>query len=258
MRHKMPIAWARAGNRVLWIEQSPFPIHDWRVPRRLGKAISGDLRMVEERLWVGSAPPAIPHMYKGDPLGNLFRRLQRPFYVRRIKQYLKQLDFRPKFVVLIQQAARHDVLKFFPAPCTIYYSHDLYGYGHAKEQTVKELKKCCAKVDMVWTTSEIQREQLIAYNPYAHHIPHAVDIGWWENNRNDVPEEYSSIKPPMAIYTGVFQEKIDIELLITLATKKPEWNFVFVGPVVEHNFGADILSKARSLPNMHFLGEKKT
>jgi hypothetical protein len=24
--HKMPIAWAEAGNRVLWIEGAPFPV----------------------------------------------------------------------------------------------------------------------------------------------------------------------------------------------------------------------------------------
>jgi glycosyltransferase involved in cell wall biosynthesis len=196
-------------------------------------------------------------MYKGGSLGNALRRLHRPFYVQRIKQYLKQLDFHPALVVLIQQAARHDVLKFFPAPCSIYYSHDLYGYGKASEPTLTELRKCCATVDMVWTTSKIQKTQLSTYNPNVHHIPHAVDTDWWENNRHEIPEQYAFIKPPRAVYTGVFQKKIDISLLIALATKKPEWNFVFVGPVLEHNFDTEMLRKAYSQPNMHFLGEKK-
>jgi glycosyltransferase involved in cell wall biosynthesis len=257
MRHKMPIAWAKAGNRVLWIEQSPFPGTDWHVSNRLKNALAGNLREVETRLWVGSTPPAIPYMFKGGSLGNSLRRLHRPFYVQRIKHYLKQLNFKPKLVVLLQLAARHDILKFFPAPCTIYYSHDLYGYGHVNVPALEELKKCCRAVDMVWTTSEMQRKQLAAYSSNAHHFPHAVDIDWWKNNHRIVPEEYASIKPPRAVYTGVFHEKIDLPLLVDVATKKPEWNLVFVGPVSEQKLNAEILKKARSLPNMHFLEEKK-
>jgi len=256
MRHKMPLTWARAGNRILWIEQTPFPPHDWRKPNRLSNAVLGRLRLIEERFWVGSAIPGVPYLHRGDLRGHALRSLHRPLAVHRIRRYMEQLNFKPRIVTLIQQAARHDLLDHFPAPRTIYYSHDLFGYGDADIAAIAELKRCCEKVDMIWTTSEAQKEDLIQYNPNTHHFPHAVDIDWWEQNCDEVPPEYETIPHPRAVYTGVFQRKINLPLLIETANRCPNWNFVFVGPVQAHNIDSEKLAMAKTLSNVHFLGER--
>jgi len=257
VRHKMPIAWAKRGNRVLWIEQAAFPPKDWMVQGRLRRAVFGCLEAVDERLWVGAAPPAIPRMYTGGVLGNGLRALHRPAMLRRIQRYLRELNFDPSIVILMQQAARHDLLGAFPDCVTIYYCHDLYGYGLASEAALVEEQRCCEGVDMVWTTSEAHRRRLGGFNPRTHHIPHAVELEWWEHGKDVIPPEYAHISGPRAVYTGAVQaRKIDFGLLAECARARPEWNFVLVGGVEDTELSRESFAALRKRDNVHLLGPR--
>jgi glycosyltransferase involved in cell wall biosynthesis len=120
-----------------------------------------------------------------------------------------------------------------------------------------ELTRCAKKVDMIWTTSDIQRQSLEKQNQNTYHLPHAVDISWWENNYKNTPREYQQIGSPRAVYTGPIQTKMDMNLIIKVAQGKPQWNFVFIGPIVKGQVNNRTLRRAISLPNLHFLGERK-
>ena len=255
MRHKMAQAWARQGNRVLWIEQSPFPVKGWVKGGQGIRAVKGDLRQVEERLWVGAMPLAFPGMYKGGRVGNTLKAVQRPWYLKRLYRYIKELHFSPRIVFLMQQAARHDVLESITAPIKIYYSYDLYGYGGATAASWKELETCCRTVDMTWSTSEAQRRLLSPFNPNTYHFPHAIDLEWWERNCEQLPPEYESIPSPRAVYTGVFQKKVSLSLLVEVATARPQWSFVFVG-AEGGNMDQALLTKLKQKKNVHFLGHR--
>ena len=50
----------------------------------------------------------------------------------------------------------------------------------------------------------------------------------------------------------MIDERFDIELLDAVATKRPDWHFVMIGPVVKIH--PDTLPKH---PNIHYLGAKK-
>ena len=52
--------------------------------------------------------------------------------LHRIQRYLRELNLDPNIVILMQQAARHDILTAFPDCVTIYYCHDLHGYGEGR------------------------------------------------------------------------------------------------------------------------------
>lgn len=257
VRHKMPIAWAKRGNRILWVEQAAFPPNDWRVPGRFRRAVFGKLEAVTEGLWVGAAPPAIPRMYAGGALGNRLRGLHRPVMLHRIRRYLQELNFDPSIVILMQQAARYDILNAFPDCVTIYYCHDLYGYGEASEAALVEERRCCESVDMVWTTSEAHRQRLGEFNPRTHHIPHALDLDWWERGKDVLPPEYAEIPGPRAVYTGAVQaKKLDFDLLAKCARAKPEWSFVLVGDIEDKAFALDAFRALRNCTNVHFLGPR--
>jgi glycosyltransferase involved in cell wall biosynthesis len=257
VRHKMPLAWAARGNRVLWMEQAAFPPHDWRVRGRLHSAVVGRLNSVADRLWVGASPPGVPLMYSGGISGNALRALHRPLMYHRIRRYLRELSFAPRIVVLMQQAARHDILKHFPNCLTIYYCHDLYGYGGASAAVLREERRCCESVDVVFTTSEAHRRRLVQYNEHTFHIPHAVDIEWWESGYQVAPIEYSNIPKPRALYAGAVQSrKVDFGLLAECARARPNWNFVLVGRLEDESFAPGELKALRDASNVHLLGAR--
>ena len=256
--HKMPLAWAKAGNRVLWIEQPPFPMKDWRRPGQLGLSLRGHLKQVHDRLWVGSSPPALPGMHRGGTRGRVLRALHRPAMLRRVRRYMHELRFRPNRVVLMQQAARYDLLSGFPDATSIYYCHDLFGYGDAAAAALAEEAECCRRVDQVWTTSEAGRQRLAEHNPHTHHVPHAVDEAWWDEHRDDLPAEYERIAPPRVVFTGVVQtEKIDLPLLMEVARLRSDMNFIFVGPLQVRSSERVLMARAERIPNMYWLGGRR-
>lgn len=256
--HKMPLAWADAGNRVLWIEQTPFPLKDWRRPGQLDRSLRGHLEQEHDRLWVGSSPPALPGMHGGGTRGHMLRDLHRPAMLRRVRRYTDTLRFKPRLVVLMQQAARYDLVEAYREATSIYYCHDLFGYGNASAAALAEEVEGCRRVDQVWTTSEALRRRLEEHNPRTHHVPHAVDEAWWDDHRDDVPAEYEWIAPPRVVFTGVVEsEKIDLSLLVEVARLRSEMNFVFVGSVQVRSSQRALMAQAASMPNMHWLGGRR-
>ena len=256
VRHKMPLAWAREGNRVLWIEQPPFPPHDWRTGDRLRNALRGRLEEVAEHLWVGSAPPALPGLHRGGARGSILRALHRPWMLRRIRSYMRELDFHPRLLVLIQQPTRFDLLPDLPHEFSVYYCYDLYGHGKADPATLALETACCRRVDAVFTTSAFMRARLMSANPNTYHVPHAVDVQWWEESRGIIPPEYADIPQPRIVYTGVLQEKMDLELLLKLATLRPHLQVVLVGPVAPGQVDEAALARVQELENVHVLGAR--
>jgi glycosyltransferase involved in cell wall biosynthesis len=83
-----------------------------------------------------------------------------------------------------------------------------------------------------------------------------VDVSWWEAYRGKTPWAYRDISRPRIVYTGVFQEKIDVPLLIALSGRRPEWRFVFVGPVQPKNLDLQLIETLKKQPNTHFWGQR--
>jgi molybdopterin-guanine dinucleotide biosynthesis protein A len=59
-------------------------------------------------------------------------------------------------------------------------------------------------------------------------------------------------------YAGFLKKQLDWELLLALATRRPDWSFVFVGARRPHPEIAPLLERLAALPNAHFLGAKPT
>lgn len=65
------------------------------------------------------------------------------------------------------------------------------------------------------------------------------------------PADQKNIPHPRLGFFGVIDERMDIQLIEKLATERPDWHFVMIGPVVKIN--PDHLPKN---PNIHYLGKK--
>jgi glycosyltransferase involved in cell wall biosynthesis len=66
------------------------------------------------------------------------------------------------------------------------------------------------------------------------------------------PEDQSNLSHPIFGFYGVIDERFDVELLQEVAARKPQWNFVIIGPVIK--IDSAILPR---LKNIHYLGARK-
>jgi UDP-galactopyranose mutase len=86
-----------------------------------------------------------------------------------------------------------------------------------------------------------------------HPFPSSVDVAHFAQARRMTtdPEDQEPIPHPRLGYFGVIDERMDIELLDGVASARPDWHLVMVGPVVK----IDPASLPRR-PNIHYLGAK--
>jgi glycosyltransferase involved in cell wall biosynthesis len=89
-----------------------------------------------------------------------------------------------------------------------------------------------------------------------YYSPNVVDVGHFAKARDiqSEPSEMQMVSKPRLLYYGVLSDfKIDLAILIALAEKKPEWQFIFIGEEREGQ-ASPRLHYLKNLSNTHFLG----
>ena len=87
-----------------------------------------------------------------------------------------------------------------------------------------------------------------------HSFPSSIDkkhFGAARNIKQD-PADQVPIPSPRFGFYGVIDERFDIELIREVAERKPDWQFVLIGPVVK--IDPETLPRNK---NIHYLGSKK-
>lgn len=87
-----------------------------------------------------------------------------------------------------------------------------------------------------------------------HAFPSSIDKKHFSTARyiRQDPPDQAAIPGPRFGFYGVLDERFDIDLIKDVADRKPEWQFVLIGPVVK--IDPDILPRNK---NIHYLGSKK-
>ncbi len=102
------------------------------------------------------------------------------------------------------------------------------------KETEKELFDVA---DIVFTGghSLYQAKKHLHHNIYP--FPSSIEKEHFAKARihNQEPNDQRHISYPRLGFFGVLDERFDIELIREVATKKPEWNFILLGPVVKIN-----------------------
>src|SRR5690606_16270689 len=114
--------------------------------------------------------------------------------------------------------------------------------------------KLIRKSDLVFSNSEFLRNYSAKYNKHSYYVGQGCDIELIKETDTSIsPDDLENIKRPLIGYIGALTaSRLDIELMIFMATAKPQWNFVLVGSEDE-DFRR---SKLHSLSNVIFLGPK--
>ncbi|HJT30021.1 MAG TPA: glycosyltransferase family 1 protein [Pyrinomonadaceae bacterium] len=115
-------------------------------------------------------------------------------------------------------------------------------------------KELFRQVDLVFTGGQSLYEVKRNQHPNVHAFPSSIDASHFGKARKTVadPEDQAHIPHPRLGFFGVIDERFDIELLDEVASKRPDWNFIIIGPVVK--IDPNTLPKHS---NIHYLGGKK-
>lgn len=109
------------------------------------------------------------------------------------------------------------------------------------------------KADIVFTGGHNLFTAKQALHNNIHSFPSSIDKEHFIKARFEIadPGDQAVIDHPRFGFYGVIDERFDIELVREVAEKRPDWNFIIVGPVVK----IDPASLPR-LNNIHYLGGK--
>src|SRR5215211_3245326 len=115
-------------------------------------------------------------------------------------------------------------------------------------------KQLFRNVDLVFTGGqslyEVKRDQ----HPSVHAFPSSIDASHFRKARKitEDPQDQAHIPHPRLGFFGVIDERFDSQLLDQVASMRPDWNFIVIGPVVKID-----PATLPSHPNIHYLGSKK-
>lgn len=130
---------------------------------------------------------------------------------------------------------------------------ELSAFRGAPAELVERERQLLARADVVFTGGYSIWDAKRTLHTNVHAFPSSVDIAHFAAARQpqaDPPDQAGIARPRLGFY-GVIDERFDIELLEQVATLRPDWQFVMVGPVVKID--------PATLPqrsNIHYLGPK--
>lgn len=130
----------------------------------------------------------------------------------------------------------------------------LDGFLNAPPELLEREADLIRQCDLVFTGGRSLYRRMEGRHGRMFCFPSSVDTKHFGRAKGHCadPQDQSEIAHPRLGYFGVIDERIDLELLSTVARQRPDWHVVMVGPVVK-------ISEA-ALPrreNIHYFGQKQ-
>jgi len=131
---------------------------------------------------------------------------------------------------------------------------ELSQFRFAHPDLVRRERLLLANADVVFTGGYKLYESKRRYHQNVHFFGCGVDsrhFGKARLSETKVPDDIASLPQPVFGYFGVVDERIDYDLIRTLAESRPDASIVMVGPVVK----VDPATLPQA-PNLHWLGQR--
>lgn len=131
---------------------------------------------------------------------------------------------------------------------------ELSAFKFAPADLLENERLLLEKADVVFTGGQSLYEAKRGRHSNVHAFPSSIDFEHFSAARSisDDPADQAGIAHPRLGYCGVIDERLDLALLDELASRRPDWQFVMVGPVVK--ISEDDLPRRQ---NIHYLGGKQ-
>lgn len=130
---------------------------------------------------------------------------------------------------------------------------DLASFRGATEERQREAH-LMELADLVFTGGFSMYEARKDRHPRVHCFPSGVDIDHYrqvQDSATTVPWPIVDLPHPRLGYFGVLDERIDWDLIAELASQRPGWQWVLVGPTAKVD-----PTELPTAPNIHYLGQK--
>ena len=219
--------------RTFFIEEPIFGEHEQRY----------DIRHEEDKLWV-----IVPHLPNGLNETEVNSRL-----TALVSEVLRDQNIN-RYVFWYYTPMSLNYTREFDPEVVVYDCMDeLSAFKFAPESLKQLEKELLEKAQIVFTGGQ----SLYEFKKKFHHnifpFPSSIDRRHFQAARyiNEDQADQEHVPHPRFGFYGVVDERFDIELLRDVSSKRPDWHFVIIGPVVK--IDPETLPQG---PNIHYLGMK--
>jgi glycosyltransferase involved in cell wall biosynthesis len=257
-QHHLMQRLAARGNRVLFIEtlgtRAPrlgSGADLGRMGRRLARGFAGASKRAP-RLWTLS--PVVRPAW-GSATARAFNR------TAFLAQARGTLAHFPNPIAWIYSPYSIHLLDLFSPALVIYHCvDDLSAVPGADKDALREAEaRLLARADCVFCTERSLYDRARAINAQARLMPNVADYGHFSLPRHDIDDTrlllLRALRRPRLVFSGhLTPHKVDMDRLLAIATQRPDWSLVLIGPEWE---GADpplALTSLRRLSNVTLLG----
>ena len=125
-------------------------------------------------------------------------------------------------------------------------------FRRAPEELIEREAELLCHADHVFTDGPSLYRVKHALHPSVHCFPSSVDAGHFAMARHvsDAPDQAALPRPRLGFF-GVIDERMDLDILDTLARRRPLWQIVMVGPIVKIH-----PAKLPHHSNLHYVGQR--
>jgi glycosyltransferase involved in cell wall biosynthesis len=259
------IEWSKY-NRVLYVNSPLDRISSLRdksepkIAKRISvvKGKEPGLIKINENLW-NLFPNEIIESINWIPsqkIFEFFNKRNNKLFAKSIQNAIEELGFKNFILFNDNDMFRSFHLKSLLYPAiSVYYSRDfMLAVDYWKLHGSKLEPELISDSDICVANSTYLANYCRQYNSNSFYVGQGCELELFMNSDGySVPNDISTISTPIIGYVGALQSiRLDIKILQHIATQRPDWNIVLVGPE-DDEFKSSTLHQFR---NVFFLGSK--
>ena len=256
-KHNRVLYVNRPLDRRAWLEGKQDNITQNRLAVLKGEKEA--LELVQDNLWVLTPPIIMESLqwFKSYRLFQWFNKRNNRKLANIIQEYRHQLGFED--FILFNDSAMFQgsyLNEFLNPEWFIYYIRDyLIAQPYFKKHGAQAEQAIIQQADIVVTNSTYLMNYAKQYNEESYYIGQGCDLEFF--NVEQVQESHPLLKDihqPIIGYVGALtSQRLDVDLLVWLAQRNPQWTFVFIGKEDEVFQN----SALHQCANVRFLGFQK-
>ena len=188
-------------------------------------------------------------------LYTFFNKKNNQRFAKDIQEAIDELGFESFILINDKDIIRSFYLKDLLKPrLNIYLDRDyMFENPYWKKHGLPMEPKLMEKSDIVLCNSPTFTQNALKYNKNSFYIGNGCGLNVQDNKESiAIPEQLKSIQKPVIGYVGAITSlRLDLNLLINIAKRKTDWNFVLLGPDDEDFRNSELYQ----LENVHYLGK---
>lgn len=235
---------------VLWLNPAP----EWRraLITRQWRAREQSVPGLPRDFIVRDSSELTPLIYRPRSIGHSCSRAR----LHRARASLERRGC-TRIVLYLWHVSLQDALVDVRHDLSIYHIYDEYSHAELELPLDPAEERLVRAVGQVFTVSPTMQARKGVLNPHSAQLSNGVDYEAFATPAPE-PADLRPIPHPRIGYAGYIKKQLDWDLMLTLACRRPEWSFVFVGARTPHPEIAQVLAQLETLPNVYFLGAKAT